>query len=366
MLARAAVLDNPEAKFAVRDVELREPSPGEVLVAVHAAGICHTDITARRSPIPLAFPIVLGHEGAGVVEVVGAGVATVSPGDRVVLTYDSCGHCHNCRTGQSAYCAEFFARNLTGRAPDGSTPLRCGDQAISGCWFGQSSFGTYALVGERAVVKVGAELPFEELAPLGCGIQTGAGAVVHTLGLRLGESIAVYGAGAVGLAAVMAAHASGAREVVAVDLHPGRLELALELGATRVFDGADPDLARQVLLATAGCDYALDTTGVPAVMDTALTALRSRGTLGIVGTTAPRLGLSTGAMATKRVKFLFEGDAVPQEFIPQLIALRLAGRLPFDRLITTFALDAINDAEAASVDGSVVKPVLLTDVSSTR
>jgi aryl-alcohol dehydrogenase len=360
MLARAAVLDDPTAKFEVREVELREPGPGEVLVAVHAAGMCHTDITARHSPIPLTFPIVLGHEGAGVVEAVGPGVATARPGDRVVLTYDSCGRCTNCHTGQSAYCSEFFPRNLTGRALDGSTPLRDGSQEISGRWFGQSSFATYALVAERSVVKVGDELPFTELAPLGCGIQTGAGAVVHTLGLRLGESIAVYGAGAVGLAAVMAAHASGAREVVAVDLHAGRRELALELGATRAFDGADPDLARQVLSATGGCDYALDTTGVPAVMNTALTALRSRGTLGIVGSTSSKLGLGAGPMAAKRVMFLFEGDAVPHEFIPQLIALRMAGRMPFDRLITAFPLDAINDAEAASTDGSAIKPVLLT------
>lgn len=361
MLARAAVLEDPAAKFILRDLELREPGPGEVLVAVHAVGMCHSDITARQSPIPLAFPIVLGHEGAGVVEAVGPGVTAVRPGDRVVLTYDSCGHCTNCHTAQPAYCAEFFPRNFTGRALDGSTPLRDGTQEVSGRWFGQSSFATHALATERSVVKVGEELPFAELAPLGCGIQTGAGAITHTLGVRLGESIAVYGAGAVGLAAVMAAHASGAREIIAVDLHAHRRELALELGATRVFDGADPDLAKQVLAATGGCDCALDTTGAPAVMNTALAGLRSRGTLGIVGTTAPKLPFNPGPMATKRVVFLFEGDVVPQVFIPQLIALRLAGRMPFDRLITPFPLDAINDAEAASADGSVIKPVLLTE-----
>lgn len=357
MRVQAAVLDAPSAKFQIRDLELREPDPGEVLVAVHAAGVCHTD---RQFPIPPAFPIVLGHEGAGVVEAVGPGVAAVRPGDRVVLTFDSCGHCANCLTGQPAYCAEFIPRNLTGRALDGSTPLHDADGEVSGRWFGQSCFATHALATERNVVRVGDDLPFAELAPLGCGVQTGAGAVVHSLGLRLGESIAVYGAGAVGLSAVMAARAAGAREIIAVDLHAQRRDLALELGATRVFDGADEDLARQVLAATGGTDYALDTTGVPAVMNTALAGLRSRGTLGLVGTNTPKVGLATKLLATKRLVSVFEGDAVPQLFIPQLIALRAQGRMPFDRLVTTFGLDQINDAEAASVDGTVVKPVLLT------
>ncbi|MGX9672885.1 NAD(P)-dependent alcohol dehydrogenase [Mycobacterium sp. HM-7] len=359
MLAQAAVLDGPTAEFTVRGIEVREPRPGEVLVAVRAVGMCHTDITARHSPIPLAFPVVLGHEGAGVVEAVGSGVTAVQAGDRVVLTYDSCGDCDNCHTGQPGYCTEFFGRNMTGRGLGCSSPLRCDGEEINGRWFGQSSFATHAIVGERCLVKVGDELPFSELAPLGCGVQTGVGAVVHTLGLRFGQSLVVYGAGAVGLSAVMAAHASGAREVIAVDLHESRRELALELGATRVYDGSDPELAAQVRAVTGGCDFALDTTGVPAVMNTALTTLRSRGMLGIVGSTAPKLSFATGAMATKRIAFLFEGDTAPKQFIPQLIALRLAGRLPYDRLITTFDFADINDAEAASIDGSVVKPVLV-------
>lgn len=360
MLAQAAILDGPDTEFVIHDVEIREPSPGEVLVSIRAVGMCHTDITARHSPIPLPFPVVLGHEGAGVVEAVGAGVTAVRPGDRVVLTYDSCGNCGNCHTGQPGYCSEFFGRNMTGRGIGGSSPLRRAGEEIGSRWFGQSSFATHAVVAQRCVVKVGDELPFSELAPLGCGVQTGVGAVVHTLGLRFGESLVVFGAGAVGLSAVMAAGACGASQVIAVDLHQSRRDLALELGATQAFDGADPDLAKQVGAATGGCDYALDTTGVPAVMNTALATLRSRGTLGIVGSTSPKLTFATGAMATKRIAFLFEGDATPQEFIPKLIALRLAGRLPFDRLITTFDLADINAAEAASIDGSVVKPVLVT------
>lgn len=355
-------MDEAGAPFRLRDVELREPGPGEVLVRVLAAGMCHTDLAVRGPGLPVKFPIVLGHEGAGTVEAVGPGVTAVRPGDRVVLTYDSCGRCSNCVLGQPAYCAEFFPRNLTGRGTDGSTSLRAADGSeVGGRWFGQSSFATYALATERGVVRVGDELPFSSLAPLGCGVQTGAGAVVNSLGLRLGETIAVFGAGAVGLAAVMAAHAAGASEIVAVDLHANRRELALELGATRVFDGADPDLVKAVKASTGGLDYALDTTGAPAVMNSALAVLHPRGTLGIVGGNAAQLPFDARSVATKRVVSLFEGDAVPQLFIPRLIALHRQGRLPFDRLVTTFGLDEINEAEAASARGAVVKPVLLTE-----
>jgi aryl-alcohol dehydrogenase len=362
MLARAAVLAYQSAPFEVMDVELREPEAGEVLVEVRAAGMCHTDLAVRTPAYPLPFPLVLGHEGAGVVVAVGPGVTAVKVGAHVILSYDSCSCCANCRTGQPAYCSQFMARNLTGRMLDGSTPMKSADGAeLSAHWFGQSSFATHALVTERSIVRVTEDVPFEVLAPMGCSFQTGVGAVANSLGLRLGDQIAIFGAGAVGLSAVMAARASGARAIIAVDLHRSRRELALELGATAAYDGADPDLAKQIVLATGGCDFALDTSGVAPVMNTALECLRTRGTLGIVAGNGPRISFDTLKLVTKRVVFLFEGDSVPQLFIPRLIELHVQGRLPFDRLVTTFDFDKIGDAEAASLAGEVVKPVLLNE-----
>jgi aryl-alcohol dehydrogenase len=357
---RAAVLDEPKGPFALRELDLREPHAGEVLVEVVAVGLCHTDLNARRPAIPMSFPIVLGHEGAGIVRAVGSAVTTVEPGDHVVLTYDSCGQCRTCATGRPAYCEEFLGRNLLGRSLDGSTTLTDGDLEVSGRWFGQSSWATHAIASERSVVRIDRDVPLELAAPLGCGLMAGAGAVVNTLGLRLGDSLTVYGVGPVGLAAIMAARAVGAGTLIAVDVHQKRRKLALELGADLALDGTDEDLGQQVRAATGGCDLALDTTGHPAVMNTALAGLRSAGTLAVVGASSRELGLDYFSFVNKRVVFAASGDSVPQDFIPRLVALWRQGRFPLERLVATLPLDQVNEAEALARDGSIVKPVLLT------
>jgi aryl-alcohol dehydrogenase len=341
-----------------------------VLVRIAGAGICHTDVLPRVAGIGLPLPMVCGHEGSGTVEAVGAGVTTVAPGDHVVLSFDSCGTCRNCRTGHPAYCATFMARNLSGYRVDGTSPLAGADgEAVAGSWFAQSSFATHSLAKERNVVRVDDDLPIELLGPLGCGLQTGAGSILIAMTVRPGTSVAVFGTGAVGLAAVMAAKVAGATRIIGVDLNETRLDLARELGATHTYNGADPGLAEQLIRLTGdGVQYAFDTTGVPAVILTAITALRQTGLCGLVGVQTAPLTIENNLLAAGRnVMGILEGDAVPQVFIPQLIELWRQGRFPFDRLVQTFPFSEIDRAEHASLAGEVVKPVLLPgDVGSER
>jgi aryl-alcohol dehydrogenase len=332
-------------------------------VRIVGTGMCHTDMVPRAPDFAALapLPLVTGHEGAGVVEATGAGVSGIAVGEHVVLSFDSCGICANCRGGHPAYCASFLPRNLSGRHLDGSSPAT--DEAgkpVGARWFGQSSFASHALATARNAVVVDRSLPLEILGPLGCGIQTGAGSVLVAMGVRAGSTIAVYGAGAVGLAAVMAARVAGATTIIGVDLHPARLDLARELGATNVIDGKATDGAQQILSLTGGVDYAFDTTGIPSVIAGAVTALRPLGVCGLVGVRGadlvlPPLTLELG----KTIMGIIEGDVVPQRFIPQMIALWQQGRFPFDRLIRKFPLVKIDEAERASLAGEVVKPVLL-------
>ncbi|MEA3020538.1 MAG: aryl-alcohol dehydrogenase [Actinomycetota bacterium] len=361
MKITAAVLRQADGDYQLEDVELAAPGPGEVLVRVVGAGMCHTDVLPRS---PASFsppPIITGHEGSGVVEAVGPGVDGIAVGDHVVLSFASCGECANCRRGQSSYCDTFLVRNLLGRNLDGSTGVVDADgNEIASRWFGQSSFATHCIAGARNVVVVDRDLPLELLGPLGCGLLTGAGSVLVALVVQPGTSIAVFGAGAVGLAAVMAAQVAGASTIIAVDIHRHRLELAAELGATHVVDGTAADVVEQILaVSPGGVDYTFDTTGNVAVITNALAALRMAGHCGLVGIQSEPLVLDPVALVGKTVSGILEGGATPQELIPRLISLWRDGKFPFDRLIETFPLADINRAEQASLNGQVVKPVLL-------
>lgn len=363
MKIHAAVLRDGEKPYSIERLELATPGAGEILVRIVGTGMCHTDMVPRSPDFAALapLPLVTGHEGAGVVEAIGPGVGGIVVGDHVVLSFDSCGACASCRGGHPAYCESFLPRNLSGRHLDGSSPAT--DEAgkpVGARWFGQSSFATHALATVRNAVLVDRSLPLELLGPLGCGIQTGAGSVLVAMGVRAGSTIAVYGAGAVGLAAVMAARVAGATTIVAVDLHPARLELARELGATDAIDGKAGDVAQQILSLTGGVEYVFDTTGIPAVIAGAINALKPRGVCGMVAVRGADLVLAPLTLELGRtVMGIIEGDVVPQRFIPQMIALWRQGRFPFDRLIRTFPLAKIDEAERASLAGEVVKPVLL-------
>jgi aryl-alcohol dehydrogenase len=360
MQITAAVLRAADGPYVLEPVELAEPLADEVLVRIFAAGMCHTDVLPRGEVTFSPPPIITGHEGAGVVEAVGADVTGIAIGDHVVLSFDSCGACAACTAGAPAHCETFLLRNLLGRRLDFTTGVTDAAGAeVASRWFGQSSFATHAVATARNVVVVDESLPLEVLGPLGCGIQTGAGSVLVALDVQPGSSIVVFGAGAVGLAAVMAAAVAEAATIVAVDLHQHRLDLALELGATHVIDGAADDVVVQIHeLTGGGAHYAIDTTGVPAVMTNALAGLRLGGVAGFVGIQVGDLVLDGSALVGKTAIGILEGNTDPHTFIPRMIELWQAGRFPFDRLIEEFPLDKINEAEQASLSGRVIKPVL--------
>lgn len=358
----AALLRTTDGRYSLEPVQLADPGPGQVVVEVRAVGHCHTDLLPRSGALPIPLPIIAGHEGAGVITAVGPGVTAVVPGDHVVVSFASCGQCPPCAEGRPASCDHFAPLNLFGGTLDGSVVATTTDGTpVSARWFGQSSFATHALATERNVVKIDDDLPFELMAPLGCGLQTGAGTVLNTLRPGPGDSIAVYGTGAVGSAAIMAAAAAGCTTIVGVDLHEHRLDLARSLGATHVVRGGGDDVATQVIATTGrGVRHAVDTTGVNTVVADAVQALEVGGTLAMVGVAAPDLVVPAALLAMgKTVVGVIEGDADPTTFIPRLIRLWRAGRFPIEQLVRTYPLAEIDEAERAAAAGEVVKPVLL-------
>ena len=366
MAARAAIVREVAKPFSLEDVEVAAPREHEVRVKMVATGMCHTDLVARDGfPVPL--PIVLGHEGAGVVESVGSKVSTVKPGDHVVLSFNSCQACPNCGDHQPAYCYEFMANNFAGLRPaDGSTALSQDGKQISANFFGQSSFATVAIAHEINTVKVDADLPLDILGPLGCGIQTGAGAAVNSLGLRKGESLAIFGGGAVGLSALLGARAIEAGTVIVIEPNEGRRQLATELGATHTIDPiaeGEGLLDKIKALAGGGVTHALDTTGIPAVIQVANETLLPRGCLGLIGVPPPEATVPANMMSMllrgTSIKYILEGDSDPQAFIPRMIDWYKAGKFPFDRLIKKFPFEQINEAAHASESGDAIKPVLV-------
>jgi aryl-alcohol dehydrogenase len=356
----AAVLRDQQGPYSIEPVTLAEPRADEVLVRIVGVGMCHTDVLPRAEGTISPPPIIAGHEGAGIVEAVGADVTDVAAGDHVVLSFESCGVCPACVDHRPYECVEFLVRNLLGRRSDFTTAVTDsnGEEVLSR-WFAQSSFATHALATARNVVQVDPSLPLEKLGPLGCGIQTGAGTILNSLAVEKGSSVVVFGTGAVGLAAVMAAKVAEAATNVAVDLQAHRLELALELGATHTVTGDADDVVEQLAALTGGgADYSVDTTGLPAVSRNALACLRLGGAAALVGVQQGDLVLDTLAVVGKSCIWVLEGSAEPKVFIPQLIHLWQDGRFPFDRLIEEFPLSAITEAEEASLSGRVIKPVL--------
>jgi aryl-alcohol dehydrogenase len=311
----------------------------------------------------LPFPAVLGHEGAGVVEAVGAAVAKVAPGDRVLITFRSCGVCARCRAGEPTYCDRFLPMNFSGARLDGSSSFEGG---VASNFFGQSSFATHALTYERNLVKLPPDAPFDVAAPLACGVQTGAGSILRALDCPPGSSVAIIGGGTVGLSAVMAARVRGCAPIILIEPLVARRSLALELGATHAIDPFAGEITAAVRgLAPAGVDFVLEASGVVAAAQAAFGYMATRGVLGLVGVppggSQLLLPLDFAITFGLGVRGVIEGDSDPETFIPELLALHKAGRLPFHRLITTFPFDQINAAVAEQKAGRVIKVVLLMD-----
>ena len=360
MRIEAAIWREGSPDPSIEAVDLAGPRAGEVLVRIVATGVCHTDIRVASRPGG-PRPIVLGHEGSGVIEQVGDGVTDFEPGQPVLMSFGFCGQCAPCRRQAQAYCLQTIPLNFSGLRADGTSPLSQGGELIHGSFFGQSSFATHAVCEARSVIKAPADIPLEMLAPLGCGVQTGAGAIINSLKVTAGRSVAVFGAGSVGLSAIMAARALDAGPIVAVDVNPDRLRLALELGATAAIDPSSSDAAPEIReLTGGGADFVLNTTDIPAVYLQGVEALGAQGTLGFV--TSPSgplaLDLSPLLLGGRRVQGILQGDSVPRIFIPWLIDLYRQGRFPLERIIQFYPFARIAEAMHDSEAGRAVKPVL--------
>ena len=359
----AAIVQEKGAPFVFEELELEGPRPDEILVRIVATGICQTDVHVRDRLQPAGLPAVLGHEGAGVVEEVGNLVTAVKPGDPVVLSYEYCDHCRFCRTGRYSYCEKAMPANFGGSRLDGTNALRrSGGGPVHGHFFGQSSFATYAVATERNTVKVPSDLPLELLGPLGCGLQTGAGAVLNSLRVPANSGIAILGTGAVGLAAIMAARIAGANPIIGVDIIPSRLQVASELGATHTIDARKEDVRQRVAEITgSGVDYALEITAIPEMLKLAVDILAPCGTAGLIGGGIPGAEAPirmSQLLLGRTVRGIVQGDSIPQLFIPKLIAMYRAGKFPFDRLVRFYDFKDINRAIADSGSGVTIKPVL--------
>ncbi|AXB79606.1 NAD(P)-dependent alcohol dehydrogenase [Novosphingobium sp. P6W] len=366
MHTTAAIAREAYGDFTIEPVDLAEPRAGEVRVRIAGVGLCHTDLIARDQFIPIRLPAVLGHEGSGIVDAVGEGVSKVTVGDRVVLGFSSCGHCPRCEEHLPSYCREFPALNYAGARGDGTTAISIDGAPVSANFFGQSSFAAHAVTHERNLVRIEAQdVPLELLGPLGCGFQTGAGGVMRSLACPAGSSIAIFGGGPVGLAAVMGAVVQECATIILVEPFAARRAMALELGATHVIDPAQGEVGAAIrTILPDGVEFAFETSGREAVVETALASLSSHGLLGLVGV-PPRpessLSINLASLITygHRIHGIVEGDSDLQTFIPQLVELYREGRFPFDSLIRTYPLAQINEAVAAQLSGECIKAVLI-------
>ena len=363
MRITAAVVSEKSGPFVVETLELTAPRADELIVRVVASGMCQTDLHGRDGYFGSPYPAVYGHEGAGVVHAVGSAVRDFAPGDHVVMSYPWCGDCANCRGGQTNHCLAGRKLKMFGTRLDDTMLLSKDGAPVYSAFFQQSSFGTFALTQARWAVKVRKDAPLEQLGPLACSGQTGAGAVLNVMRPNAGDGIAIFGVGAVGLSALMAAKIAGCDPIIAVDVHAHRLALARELGATHAIDhNACADVVGEIRkIAGNGVRYAAETSALPAVLREAIEALMPGGLCTLLGS-APKGTDASFEMPFlqqgRSVRGVVQGDSVPKEFIPRLVDLVVAGKFPIDRMITFYDLSDINRAAAESSSGKTIKPVL--------
>jgi len=363
---KAAICYETDRPVVVAEASLEAPRRGEVRLRVAAAGVCHSDLSVVNGTIPARLPLVLGHEGAGVVEEVGEGVTHVQRGDKVVLAWVTpCGDCFFCRASQPQLC-ELGARiNATSRMPDGSTRVRRNGEELN-VYSAVGTMAEEAVVPARAAIKLPEDAPLDKCALLGCAVMTGVGAVLNTARVVPGSRVAVFGAGGVGLNAIQGAAIAGAERIVAVDARPEKLERARTFGATDGIDASQVDAVKAVRALTGGrgADYAFEVVGRKETIEQALAATRKGGTCVVVGIASTRETVSLNAFAIpfyeKRLLGCWYGSADVHADIPKLLALYGAGRLKLDELVTrTYRLDEVNQAfddmaAAATARGVIV------------
>jgi aryl-alcohol dehydrogenase len=363
MQIKAAVVHQRSGPFVIEAAELCEPRADEVIVRVIASGLCQTDLHARDGYYESPYPAVYGHEGAGVIHAVGGAVRSLAPGDHIVMSYPWCGACANCARQMPNYCLHSRSLKSAGTRADGSTLLAKNGAPLYSAFFQQSSFGTFALTQERYAVKVRNDAPLEQLGPLACGGQTGAGAVLNVLKPAAGDSFAVFGVGAVGLSALMAAKIADCDPIVAVDVHDHRLALARDLGATHTINArSSDDLAGAIRkIAGGGVRHAVDTSAAPSVLRAAVECLMPAATCALLGSArkGTEVALEMPFVQQGRVlRGVVQGDSVPQQFIPQLVDLIMDGKFPIEKMITFYDFADIERAAKDSAAGTTIKPVL--------
>ena len=340
-------------EYSVQEVSLDEPKAGEVLINMKATGVCHSDLSILNGTLPVALPMVVGHEGAGIVEAVGEGVSNVVPGDHVALTFVAiCGECYFCHHEQPFLCSS--GSMAQGKQLDGTSRVHRGDDDLNvmtllGC------MAEKAVVPAISLVKIDQDIPFAVAAMVGCGVMTGVGAAINTAQVKPGSTVAVFGCGGVGLSIIQGAMIAGAKAIVAVDLADNKLEMAKKFGATHTFKGDSALEQIQELTRGIGVDYAFEAVGIPALVLQANAAARRGGEVIVVGVGSPTKTIDLNAMmmslSGKTYKGCFYGSANPAKDFPDLLDLYRAGKLNLDEMVTkTYSIDeavtAIKDLEA--------------------
>lgn len=355
---KAAVMWNPGEPFDVRDVDIAPPGPGQVSVELHSCGVCASDLSLTTS-FGQPTPVVLGHEGAGIVTAVGEGTTTVRPGDHVVVVWvPPCGTCAPCRRGDDYLCANrrSSADKRAGKGSAWASPLTVDGQSVHQ-GMATSTFAQQTVIPENAVVRIDDDVPFPVAAMMGCAVPTGVGSAIRSARVRPGDDVAVIGCGAVGLNAVMGAVIAGASRVIAVDPMPERRELAFSVGAT---EGHEPEQMQDLT----GLDVVIDAVGAPKTVASAWRSVRRGGTVTVVGAGRPDQVVEINAYELfhddKRLTGSFHGGISMHRDLPLLVGLWRAGRLPVERLITkTTGLQHINDVVTAQKSGQAMRIVLL-------
>lgn len=361
---RAAVLYNFNDPFKIETVELKDPQQGEVLVKVVASGVCHSDLSIQRGILPMPPPIIIGHEGAGIVEAVGPAVTSVRPGDHVILTWlYSCGHCRDCGRGKPHLCDAAAMATMTGGMYDGTTRFQVGGNDMRH-WCG--SFADHTIVPEQAVIPIRKDVPLESACLVGCGVMTGVGAAMNTARVEPGDHVAVIGCGGVGLNVIQGAAICGAEKIIAVDLLDNKLEMARQFGATHVINPKQGGMVDQIKSLTdgKGCDYVFEVIGNTSIIEEAFGAVRRGGKLVIVGVPPIGVPISLPAFSfpleEKSVLGSYYGSPRFRFDMPRILDLYMAGKLKLDELVSRkLPLDQINTALELMEKGEVARSVIV-------
>lgn len=363
---KAAVLYEANSPLVLEDVQLDEPQAHEILIRTEAAGVCHSDLHFMRGDMPVPTPVVMGHEGCGIVEKVGPGVTTIQPGDKVITMVSvSCGTCRYCGAGRPTLCPENLNVQMMAELPFfAGKRVRKGDEPLHSI-FGLGSFAEQSVVHERMAVKVRPDAPSDVVCLLGCGVTTGLGASINTAGIRAGESVVVYGCGGVGMSAVMGARLAGAGTIIAVDLSQEKLDVARELGADHLINAREVDdpVARvRELTGGNGADYAIEAAGVASVIEQAFASIHNGGKCVVAGMSA--LGTTVTFqpyefLLGKSITGAVQGDIVPFVDVPRFVDMYMEGKLPVDKLVSRrYRLEEINEAFSALEAGETLRSVI--------